>query len=69
MTKPKKAPELGLPNGAPTDEAVPLYEPTLAEIRMRAYEIYVKRGRRDGSDLEDWLQAENELREYKKRSD
>jgi Protein of unknown function (DUF2934) len=69
MTKHKKAPEVGVPDGAPTDEAVPLYEPTLAEIRMRAYEIYVKRGRRDGSDLEDWLQAENELRESNKRND
>jgi len=68
MTKPKKTPELGLPNG-PMDEAVPLYEPTIAEIRMRAYEIYVKRGRRDGSDLEDWLQAENELRENNKHND
>ena len=33
------------------------------EIQMRAYEIYVERGRVDGHDLEDWLQAKNELRE------
>ncbi|MDO8793601.1 MAG: DUF2934 domain-containing protein [Vicinamibacterales bacterium] len=30
-------------------------------ISERAYEIYVGRGRSDGSDLEDWLQAEREL--------
>ena len=37
------------------------------EIQMRAYEIYVERGRVDGHDLEDWLQAENELRENIRR--
>jgi len=32
-----------------------------AEIAQRAYEIYQRRGYRDGSDLDDWLQAEHEL--------
>lgn len=31
------------------------------EIRRRAYEIYVDRGRRDGFALNDWLQAEKEI--------
>ena len=31
------------------------------EIRIRAYEIYLQRGRQPGSELEDWLQAELEL--------
>jgi hypothetical protein len=30
-------------------------------IRCRAYELYERRGRADGCDLEDWLQAEAEL--------
>jgi len=30
-------------------------------IRERAHQIFVERGSRDGSDLEDWLSAENEL--------
>jgi hypothetical protein len=30
-------------------------------IRMRAYEIWLQRGAQDGSDLEDWLQAEEEV--------
>ena len=30
-------------------------------IRRRAYEIYESRGRIDGRDEEDWLQAEREL--------
>jgi hypothetical protein len=32
-------------------------------IRLRAYELYEKRGRRDGHALDDWLQAEAELTE------
>jgi hypothetical protein len=31
-----------------------------AEIRTRAYQIYEQRGRVDGHDLADWLQAESE---------
>ena len=31
------------------------------EIRRRAYEIYLERGRLPGRELEDWLQAEYEL--------
>ena len=35
--------------------------PTLEEIELRAYEIYLKRGDADGVALEDWLAAEKEL--------
>ena len=31
------------------------------EIGNRAYEIYLRRGRQPGYELEDWLQAEREL--------
>ena len=31
-------------------------------IRRRAYELYVVRGHQPGSELEDWLQAEQEIR-------
>ncbi len=34
---------------------------TEEHIRERAYELYEQRGREDGHDLEDWLQAESEL--------
>ncbi len=30
-------------------------------IALRAYELYELRGRKDGFDLEDWLQAEREV--------
>ena len=31
------------------------------QIRRRAYELYEQRGRNDGYELSDWLQAESEL--------
>ena len=41
------------PVGAPTNDA----------IRARAHEIYEARGAGHGHDVNDWLQAERELRE------
>jgi len=32
-------------------------------VRRRAYEIYEQRGMADGSEVEDWLEAEAELLE------
>jgi hypothetical protein len=37
--------------------------PTSEEIRQRAFEIYIERGRIHGSDLDDWMRAERELQE------
>jgi len=34
----------------------------LEQIARRAYEPYVWRGREDGHDLDDWLQAEAEIK-------
>jgi hypothetical protein len=44
-------------------------EPLLErEIRLRAYDLYVRRGRRNGHALDDWLEAEREvLRELESR--
>jgi Protein of unknown function (DUF2934) len=33
------------------------------EIRRRAYDIYLERGNRPGSALDDWLQAEREVQQ------
>ena len=30
-------------------------------IRLRAYELYEQRGGADGSELDDWIQAESEI--------
>jgi Protein of unknown function (DUF2934) len=37
--------------------------PTDTDIAKRAFELYCERGRQDGRDVEDWLQAERELQE------
>ncbi len=37
--------------------------PAHEEIALRAYELYVQRGGAAGRELDDWLQAESELRE------
>jgi len=39
-----------------------LQNPTCEEIAQRAYEIYLSRGAQDGHDLDDWLQAEIQLK-------
>jgi len=37
--------------------ALPLEE----QIRLRAHELYIERGNQSGSEMDDWLQAEEEL--------
>lgn len=37
--------------------ALPLEE----RVRLRAYQLYVDRGNESGSELDDWLQAEEEV--------
>ena len=38
-------------------------QPEADRIAQRAYERYEERGREDGHDMEDWLEAEREMRE------
>jgi hypothetical protein len=38
-------------------EALPVEE----QIKSRAYELYVQRGNESGSEMDDWLQAEDEI--------
>jgi DUF2934 family protein len=33
------------------------------QIRLRAYELYEARGRKDGHELDDWLRAKDEIRD------
>jgi hypothetical protein len=37
-------------------------------IRRRAYELYVQREQRSGSALDDWLQAEAEIRQAEEKA-
>jgi hypothetical protein len=44
-------------------EVLPLEE----RIQRRAYELYVERGNQSGSELDDWLQAEEEVLQAQKQ--
>jgi hypothetical protein len=44
-------------------EVLPLEE----RIRVRAYELYVERSNQSGSELDDWLQAEEEVLQSEQR--
>jgi hypothetical protein len=48
-------------NNRPQRRAAPRRTITDTEIARRAYQLYLARGREDGHDVEDWLQAEREL--------
>lgn len=42
--------------------------PVEERIRLRAYELYIERGSANGSELDDWLQAEDEILASQDRS-
>jgi len=52
-----------------TSESKPdnLSRELLEKIRQRAYELYEARGREEGRDFDDWLQAEAEIEALKTR--
>jgi Protein of unknown function (DUF2934) len=50
----------------PTDAATNVTE---HDIARRAYELYLARDHDHGHDLDDWLQAERELRDSRRSTD
>ena len=50
----------------PAARAAATYDPSLDEIADRAYQIYQRRGGIHGNDMDDWLEAERQLREEHK---
>ena len=44
-----------------------VYQPSNEEIALRAYHIYLERGSAPGDPMQDWLQAERELKELPKK--
>jgi hypothetical protein len=47
------------------DSRSPGSEPSEEDIRMRAYHRYLQRGGNHGTEFEDWLEAERELKRAK----
>jgi hypothetical protein len=50
-----------MPGFARAKQATPETLPLEERIRRRAYELYRQRGNESGSELNDWLQAEEEI--------
>jgi hypothetical protein len=61
MAKPRRK-DNGAPHNAADIIAAAIDRDRLAQ---RAYELYLARGGSDGQDMEDWLNAERELREIR----
>ena len=57
MASRARAPHTPRPQPPRRPDVLPMEE----RIRQRAHEIYLQRGGEDGSELDDWLQAEQEL--------
>jgi len=47
--------ETSKPSGTPTEKKIE------QQIRRRAYELYEARGRGNGHEIDDWLQAETDI--------
>jgi hypothetical protein len=47
---------------APKSNEPTVLIPIEQQIQQRAYELYEQRGRTEGHDLDDWLQAEYEIK-------
>jgi hypothetical protein len=47
----------------PPTKTAPVVPPTVEEIRQRAQEIFLARGGTPGKELDDWLRAEQELKQ------
>jgi Protein of unknown function (DUF2934) len=61
--KPKRVRSSAAPPDSSADAASA--EPTVDDIRRRAYQRYLERGGNHGQHFDDWLEAEKELRSRK----
>lgn len=50
-----------LPNSPTAPQTTESSTDVTEQVRYRAYELYEQRGREDGHELDDWLQAESEI--------
>ncbi len=51
--------------GVKKAKVAPDIPPTIEEIRHRAHEIFMARGGTPGNELDDWLRAEQELKQQR----
>jgi hypothetical protein len=58
----------GSGDGSPTVADAENLSFSSEQIAERAYQIFEREGRKDGKDMDHWLQAERELKEERKRA-
>ena len=51
----------------PREDLESTREPSREDIERRAYDLYQQRGAAPGQEVDDWLRAERELREWRER--
>jgi oligoendopeptidase F len=56
-----------IPNQIPTKVTNSMHD-LQEQIRRRAHELYEQRGRDEGHELDDWLQAESEVTRHKAKA-
>jgi hypothetical protein len=66
MTAPSKHAEHSSQSQEPATGTVGAVEPD--DVARRAYELFQERGCEPGRELDDWLRAENELKESEHRN-
>ena len=66
-SKTKRAEAVATANGATTAGPNGSAPVTDADVARRAYDLYLARGGEPGHDVEDWLQAERDLRDAAER--
>jgi hypothetical protein len=64
LKKPKQKPASSIPSQHTEPSQLPIEE----RVRQRAYELYLRRGGQDGTDMDDWLQAEEEIRQAEEKN-
>lgn len=62
MARPQTPPQKTFTTPPTRREEMPMDAAMRERIARRAYELYTARGGDQGRDLDDWLQAERELR-------
>ena len=60
--KPPRARPASTARKTKTPAAAAAPEPSIDDIRRRAYERYMERGGKDGWHFDDWIEAEKELK-------
>ena len=66
-SKTRRAEATSPANGATTSGPNGFAPVTDADVALRAYDLYLARGGEPGHDVEDWLQAERDLRDAAER--